>query len=242
MRKELAREKEERVAKLSATLKDIKGEIAQRDEQLSTLRKALATSEKSAEEARKAHATAAAGWEKAKAAHEAVLAEQAAGSSGQSHQQLLDETVRRLAAEAEVRVAERLSALESQLVEAQSHATNLGNKLARGRAVVRDAVLNAHEMAENVPAVTSQELELLVEKARQHTEDVTAEDLHRLVTAPFRTWLEQSYTECDEVRARCAPVAKGASLILILSSCEHLVSSCLFVRCEVLLAPFLAGV
>jgi len=54
VRKELARDKEERVAKLSSSMKELKGEISQRDEQLSTLRKSLAASDKAGDEARKA--------------------------------------------------------------------------------------------------------------------------------------------------------------------------------------------
>jgi len=37
-------------------------------------------------------------------------------------------------------------------------------------------------------------------QARQHIEDVTAPELHWLVTAPHRAWLNQSYAECDEAR------------------------------------------
>lgn len=197
----IAREKEERVAKLSATLKDVKGEIAQRDEQLCTLRKALAASEKSAEESRKAHAAAAADWEELKAAHEQATAARVHSPLAE-HPQLCEDEVRRLTAEAEGRVAARVAELESRLTRAETDAAGLSAELARGRGVLQQVVLDAHVMAETSIRVSTHQQELLIEKARQHVEDVTAEELHWLMTAPFRVWLEQSYTECDEVRGR----------------------------------------
>jgi uncharacterized coiled-coil protein SlyX len=201
----LARERDERVARLSAALKDVKGEISQRDEQLSALRKALASSEKAAEEARRAHAAAAAGWKSLKTAHDAELAQAGAArtrSPSPEQTQMSEKVVRQLTAEAESKVAARVAELESALARAEARAAGLSAELARGRGVVQQVVLDAHVMAETSISISTQQQELLVEKARQHVEDVTAEELHWLMTAPFRAWLEQSYTECDEVSGR----------------------------------------
>lgn len=202
-RREAARREEERTRKLSEAHKELQQDLGKRDEQLAALRRSLATAEASASEARKGKAAA-------EAAHEAELAERAAliarsaghaaAECGEGARGLGGAAAAEAAAEAGGGGGEgRRGAEERGVAEA------IAATLARERAVLREAVLGAREMAERMAEgrleYSREEGALLEEKARQHIEDVTAPELHWLVTAPHRAWLNQSYAECDEVAA-----------------------------------------
>jgi len=110
--------------------------------------------------------------------------------------------VRRLGEEHEVALAARsreVAQLTAQLKSTLQKYQRAQSTLADERDRIREVLLGSRSMAEVSMAFTPEQETKLLHKVEQQVHECSADEMHWLVTKPFRTWLAQSYTECDEV-------------------------------------------
>ena len=71
--------------------------------------------------------------------------------------------------------------------------------LQREREKVRAALLDSGKLAEVSMQYSGEQEERLMRKVDENIQDCSVEEVHWLMTKTFRSWLAQSYSECDEV-------------------------------------------
>jgi len=89
--------------------------------------------------------------------------------------------------------------LTSQLKQVLHRCQQAQTALQCERDKVKEALLDSRNLAEASMQFSGEQEEKLLNKVKQHVQDCSVEEFHWLMTKDFRTWLAQSYTECDEV-------------------------------------------
>mmetsp|Transcript_57707 Transcript_57707/g.132486 ORF Transcript_57707/g.132486 Transcript_57707/m.132486 type:complete len:736 (-) Transcript_57707:343-2550(-) len=196
-RKEVAREKDERIAKLVAANKELKSDLAIKDQEVANMRRQMASAQKAEEELRKQQASAASRAQREETATKDSLTK-LRGSIEQAH---VEEMRKLEGAHEEVVVAKdrELANLSAQLKQTLQRYQQTQTALQRERDQVKEALLDSRNMAEVSMHFSVDEEEALLNKVKQRVYDCSLEEVHWLMTKTFRTWLAQSYTECDEV-------------------------------------------
>ena len=203
----LTKEKDERIAKLNNQMKelkasvggvkDLKATIASKDLEVAGLRKQLGAAQRVEDELRKQQASAASA-SKAEERQKNDAIAKLKGTIEQTHAV----EVRRLGEEHEVALAARsreVAQLTAQLKSTLQKYQRAQSTLADERDRIREVLLGSRSMAEVSMAFTPEQETKLLHKVEQQVHECSADEMHWLVTKPFRTWLAQSYTECDEV-------------------------------------------
>ena len=199
----MAKEKDERVAKLqgtikelkgsAASLKDLKASLAAKDADIAGLRKQLGAAQRVEDELRKQQASAASTVKAEKTDAIAKLK----GSIEQNHSLEL----KRQHEEHDQVLAARnreLANMTAQLKQALEKCQQAQSSLSSERDKMRQALLTARTMAE-VSMDYSTEEDRLLAKVEGRVEECSIQEVHWLMTRTFRSWLAQSYSECDEV-------------------------------------------
>ena len=208
----LKKEGDERVNKLQATIKELKASaggvkelkasLAAKDAEIAGLRKQLGAAQKIEDELRKQQASTASAMKAEEKQKETAIA-RLKGSIEQSH----TEQLKRQNEEHELALAARhkeVAALTNQLKQMLAKYQGAQSALQADRDKVREALLNSRAMAEVSMEYSSEREAQLVGKVEGGSaHECTVEELHWLMTRTFRSWLTQSYSECDEVRAGC---------------------------------------
>ena len=203
----MAKEKDEKITKLNATIKelkasssgvkDLKEKVAQKDTEIAALRKQLGAAQRVEDDLRKQQASAAS----AVKAEEKVKNDAMARLKGSIEQDHAKE-LRKVSEEHEQALAVRgreVSAMSAQLKQTLQKCQRAEEVLGEERGKVKSALLSARSMAELSMSYSGEEEERLLAKVQTHVQECSPEELHWVMTRPFRTWLAQSYSECDQV-------------------------------------------
>ena len=108
-------------------------------------------------------------------------------SSAESHEQVVGAKNREMA-----QLTNQLKSVLTKYQQGQS-------LLQREREKVREALLDSGKLAEVSMQYSGEQEERLMRKVEEHVQDCSVEEVHWLMTKNFRSWLAQSYSECDEV-------------------------------------------
>jgi predicted nucleic acid-binding Zn-ribbon protein len=100
--------------------------------------------------------------------------------------------------ELEARTRE-VGALSQQLKQVRDQLRESQAALQAERGKMRQALLASRSMAECSLDYSAEQEARLLAKVEGQVQDCSVEDLHWLMTRTFRSWLAQSYSECDEV-------------------------------------------
>jgi len=153
--------------------------------------------QKAEDELRKQQASAASRAQKEESQSKDAIAK-LRGSIEQAH----GEEVRKLAEGHEQVVSAKnreMANLTTQLKQVLQRYQQAQTALQRERDKVKEALLDSRNMAEVSMQFSGEQEEKLINKVKQHVQDCSVEEVHWLMTKTFRSWLAQSYTECDEV-------------------------------------------
>mmetsp|Transcript_41167 Transcript_41167/g.68455 ORF Transcript_41167/g.68455 Transcript_41167/m.68455 type:complete len:643 (-) Transcript_41167:259-2187(-) len=187
-RSELTREKDDQFAHLTNSNKELKNALMVKEQEAASVRKQLSTMHK-AEELRK--------QQKDETQTKEAIAKMR-GSIEQAH----DEEVRKLAEDHEQVLSAKnreMANLTAQLKQVLQRYQQTQTSLQRERDKVKEALLDSRNMAEVAMQYSGEQEERLLTKVKKHVQDCSVEEVHWLMTKTFRSWLSQSYTECDEV-------------------------------------------
>ena len=216
------KEKDERIAKLSAASKELKATLALKEQESAGYRKQVSAAQRSEDELRKEvkqQTAAASKAQKEAAASKAQKDDsQAAASKSQSKESKdallkLRGTIDEEAARLRERILKidqthgqdivakdlALERLSEQLKQALHRCADAQAAQQREREKFREVLLDSRNMAEVSMQFSGEQEEQLTAKVKQQVQDCSVEEMHWLMTRTFRTWLAQSYTECDEV-------------------------------------------
>ena len=201
------KEKDEKVAKLQGTIKELKGSaasvldlkatIAKKDAEVLALRKQLGAAQRVEDDLRKQQKEASTQGEKLERGKKDEL-QRLRSSIDVVHaaelRKLSEEHEQQAAAKAREteKAAGVLKAAQARLAQSQQQL-----QLERGK--LRSAIHSSRELAEIEMSFGEGEEARLLKKVEASVEECTERELHWLMTRTFRTWLAQSYSECDEV-------------------------------------------
>lgn len=186
-------QKEEKIQKLSASLKETKQSLSLREQEVAQMRKQIGSAQKAEEEAKKLKA--AANGQKQK--EESVSKEQLArlkGSIALEERKKLESCHEEAVGAKEREMAQLGAQLKSALGKCQQGQT----ALLREREKVREALLDSGKLAEVSMQFSAEQEQRLMRKVEESIQDCSVEEVHWLLTKTFRSWLAQSYSECDE--------------------------------------------
>ena len=202
-----SKEKDEKVAKLQGTIKELKGSaasvldlkatIAKKDAEVLALRKQLGAAQRVEDDLRKQQKEASTQGEKLERGKKDEL-QRLRSSIDVVHaaelRKLSEEHEQQAAAKAREteKAAGVLKAAQARLAQSQQQL-----QLERGK--LRSAIHSSRELAEIEMSFGEGEEARLLKKVEASVEECTERELHWLMTRTFRTWLAQSYSECDEV-------------------------------------------
>jgi len=202
----ITKERDERLAKQTSTIKDLKGSVASakdlkatvaaKDTEIAGLRKQLGAAQRVEDELRKQLASVASDSMQEKHKNDAIA--KLRGSIEHSHSQEL----KRQSDEHEQALASRnreVVNLTAQLKQMLIKYQQAQGALQRERDKVREALLASRSLAEVSMDYSGEQEERLLAKLDGSVQDCSVEEVHWLMTRTFRSWLAQSYNECDEV-------------------------------------------
>ncbi|KAL3929231.1 MAG: hypothetical protein SGPRY_002042 [Prymnesium sp.] len=217
----LGKDKDERIAKLSSSIKELKSALGSKEQEASALRKQLGSAQRAEEDLRKQHASVANAAQKEERQKNDAIAK-IKGSVEQAHplillfvcelfcwQQLTMSCVqahldklKKLSDEHTLEVGSKnkeMANLTAQLKQAMQSYQTAQNAVERERDKVREALIESCNLAEISMNFSAEEEAAIVSKVKQNVQECTVKELHWMMTKEFRVWLTQSYTECDEV-------------------------------------------
>jgi len=193
----LGKEKDDRIAKLSSSLKEVKASLSTKEQEVAGLKKQLGSAQRVEEDLRKQHASVANAAQKEERQKNDALAK-LKGSVEQAH---LDE-MRKLSDEHTQEVGSKnkeMANLTAQLKQVLQRYQAAQSSLERERDKVKEALMESRNLAEVSMQFSAEQEAALLHKVQEAVQDCSVEEVHWLMTKEFRTWLAQSYTECDEV-------------------------------------------
>lgn len=179
-----------------ASAKDLKATVAAKDTEIAGLRKQLGAAQRVEDELRKQLASVASDSMQEKHKNDAIA--KLRGSIEHSHSLEL----KRQSDEHEQALASRnreVVNLTAQLKQMLIKYQQAQGALQRERDKVREALLASRSLAEVSMDYSGEQEERLLAKLDGSVQDCSVEEVHWLMTRTFRSWLAQSYNECDEV-------------------------------------------
>lgn len=190
-------QKEEKIQKLSASLKETKQSLSLREQEVAQMRKQIGSAHKAEEEAKKLKASA----DGQKQKEESVSKEHLARLKGSIEMACTEERKKLESCHEEaVGAKEReVAQLGAQLKSALGKCQQGQTALLREREKVREALLDSGKLAEVPMQFSAEQEQRLMRKVEESIQDCSVEEVHWLLTKTFRSWLAQSYSECDEV-------------------------------------------
>ena len=190
-------QKEEKIQKLSASLKETKQSLSLREQEVAQMRKQLGKADKAEEEVKKLKASA----DGQKQKEESTSKEHLAKLKGSIEMACTEERKKLESCHEEaVGAKEReVAQLGAQLKSALSKCQQGQAALLREREKVREALLDSGKLAEVSMQFSAEQEQRLLRKVEESIQDCSVQEVHWLLTKTFRSWLAQSYSECDEV-------------------------------------------
>jgi hypothetical protein len=193
----MVREKDEKIQKLSSSVKELKQSLSLRDQELASMRKQLGSAHKAEEEAKKQRASADGQKQKEESLSKVEMAKLKGSIELACNEELkkLSESHEQVVGAKNREMAQLTTQLKSVLSKYQQGQT----LLQREREKVRAALLDSGKLAEVSMQFSGEQEERLMRKVDENIQDCSVEEVHWLMTKTFRSWLAQSYSECDEV-------------------------------------------
>lgn len=181
----------------AASIKDLKAGLAAKDLEIAGMRKQLGAAQRVEDELRKQQASAASSVKAVERNKNDAIAKLKSSIEQIHHQEL-----KRQSEEHEQVLASRnreVTNLTAQLKQAMDMSQTAQEALESQHDKLRKALLASRAMAKTPMEYSAYEEKRLLRKVESQVEECSAEEMHWLMTRTFRTWLAQSYSECDEV-------------------------------------------